>query len=107
VTVNSGAIESTAFGGDIVVRIYYDATALPVGDTQPLINGPRGFCLDVTNLSGQRMQVRVTPPGGVEQVVDVPQGDPSGVSRTVNQMRNLSTGFRTRGDVQGFSLSAG
>lgn len=103
--INVGYIEGIAASGGLVVRIYYDATATPVGSTQPLINGPRGFCMDVANTSGQPQRVSVSNTGQTI-TANVGQGDPvtagSARSRTAAQMAAL--GFVTRGDVQDFSI---
>ena len=103
--LNVGYIEGTRDG--VVVRIYYDATA-PIGD-QPLINGPRGYCLDLTNLTGANARLVVTrADSGATLTVNVGQGDPvvsgpaQGRSRTVADLN--SQGFRTRGDVGHFSI---
>jgi uncharacterized protein RhaS with RHS repeats len=89
--------------GAVVVRVYYDATISPTLP-QPLINGPRGLCLDITNTSGKTRRVEYTPPGGTLQSVSVPQGDPvNSRSMTVAQMNNL--GFFLRSDLVGFTLS--
>lgn len=102
--INTGYIEGTK-NGSLVVRIYYDQNAIPVGDTQPLINGPRGYCLDVTNTSGSNQRVSVS--NGTQTVTaNVGQGNPvttgNARSRTAAQMASL--GFTTRGDVQDFQI---
>lgn len=103
--LNIGYIEGTNDG--VVARIYYDATA-PVGDSQPLINGPRGYCLDLTNTTGRNVRLEVTLPNGTVRQVNIGSGDPvtsgpaAGRSRTVAQM--IALGFETRGDVAGFSI---
>jgi hypothetical protein len=103
--INVGYIEGTAASGGLVVRVYYDATFTPVGATQPLIDGPRGFCLDVTNTSGVAQRVNVTGPTG-SITANVGQGNPvtagNARSRTAAQMAAL--GFTTRGDVQDFQV---
>lgn len=103
--LNVGYIE-LASGAGVVVRVYYDTTFAPVGDGQPLVNGPRGFCLDVTNTSGVNSTVTVVDPTGTPDEFLVGQGDPvttgTGRSRTAQQMRQL--GFRTRGDLQNFNV---
>lgn len=103
--INIGYIEGTCADSDVVVRIYYDATQ-PPGPDQPLINGPRGFCLDVTNVSGRRARTVVSGLTAQPLAVMIQQGDPvtggAGRSRTRNQMANL--GFDTRGSVGNFSL---
>ena len=106
--LNLGYIEGTCQDGDVVVRIYYDNTT-PAGPDQPLINGPRGYCLDMRNVSGRLARLTVT--GVASQPIDlkVQQGDPvtsgppSGRSRTAAQMASL--GFTTRGSVGNFELS--
>ena len=50
--LNLGYIEGACADGDVIVRVYYDSTQ-PASPDQPLINGPRGWCLDVTNTSGR------------------------------------------------------
>jgi hypothetical protein len=105
VPINVGYIEGTAASGGLVVRVYYDATFAPVGPTQPLINGPRGFCLDVTNTSGSNQLVNIIGPTNTI-AASVGQGDPvttgNARSRTAAQMAAL--GFATRGDVQNFQV---
>lgn len=102
--INSGVIEAS--NGDVVVRVYYDNT-VPVDQPQPLINGPRGWCLDLTNLTGTNRTVTMTLPNGTERQVTVGQGDPvtggpvTGRSRTAAQMNAL--GFVNRSDVAGFT----
>lgn len=105
--INTGYIEGTANDGDLVVRVYYDATQ-PAGPDQPLIDGPRGYCLDMTNLSGRRYQLTITPETGTPINLSVAQGDPvisgpaSGRSRTAAQMAAL--GYTTRGSVGSFQI---
>jgi hypothetical protein len=103
--INNGYIEGTK-NGSLVVRIYYDANATPVGPTQPLVNGPRGFCLDVTNTSGSNQRVSISNGTGQTITANVGQGDPvttgNARSRTAAQMATL--GFSTRGDVQDFQI---
>lgn len=96
-------------GGGVVVRIYYDQNFSPVGPDQPLINGPRGYCLDMTNLTGERAKLAVNGVTSNPLTVTVGQGDPvvsgpaAGRSRTVAQMASL--GFTTRGNVGMVELS--
>lgn len=105
--LNLGYIEATCNDRDVVVRVYYDATQ-PAGPDQPLINGPRGYCLDLTNISGRTTKLTVS--GVTEQplTITVVQGDPvvsgppSGRSRTAAQMAQL--GFSTRGSVGNFQI---
>jgi hypothetical protein len=105
--LNIGYIELG--GGGVTIRIYYDVTFTPAGPDQPLIDGPRGWCLDLTNTSGKNVKVTVNGlAGGTPQVINVGQGDPvtsgpaSGRSRTAAQMAAL--GFTTRGNVGTVSL---
>ena len=102
--INTGYIEGTK-NGSLIVRIYYDQNATPVGPSQPLVNGPRGYCMDVTNTSGSNQRVSVS--NGTQAVTaQVGQGDPvttgNARSRTAAQMAAL--GFVTRGDVQDFQI---
>jgi hypothetical protein len=74
-----------------------------------LINGPRGFCLDMTNLSGRNARITFTQQDGTRVPVTVGQGDPvtggpvAGRSRTVAQVNAL--GFTLRTDIQGLILN--
>lgn len=107
--INNGVVEGVVESGAIVVRIYYDAT-LPIDQPQPLVDGPRGFCFDVTNTSGKVAKVGLTLPDGAVTALRIGQGDPvtsgpvSGRSRTAAQLALL--GYRTRADVAGFSLDS-
>jgi len=110
--LNTGYIEGTCDDGDLIVRVYYDATAPHAtpdeANAQPLINGPRGYCLDMTNLSGKVRKVTVTGLTGNPLTISVQQGDPvtsgppAGRSRTAAQMAQL--GFTTRGSIGAFQL---
>jgi hypothetical protein len=105
VPVNSGFIQMS--NELVTILIYYDATA-PIG-SQPLIDGPRGFCLDMTNLSGHNARITLTLPDGTLAPVTVGQGDPvtggpaSGRSRTAAQVNAL--GFTLRTDIKGLLLN--
>jgi hypothetical protein len=94
-------------GGGVVIRIYYDNTVPPSPD-QPLIDGPRGYCLDLTNPTGRNQKVTVYGLADAPVEITVGQGDPvttgpaSGRSRTAAQMAAL--GFTTRGNVGMVSL---
>jgi hypothetical protein len=105
--LNLGYIEGTAEDGDVRVRIYYDGTQ-PVSPDQPLINGPRGWCLDVTNLSGRRAQVTLSGVTGNPLTFSVGQGDPvtSGQSRSRTAAQVAALGFTTRGSVGNFALDS-
>jgi hypothetical protein len=104
--LNLGYVELACGDNDVIVRVYYDAT-LPPDPSQPLINGPRGYCLDLTNNSGRAVKLTVTPAGGSSTVYTMQQGNPVTTgqvkSSTVNQVNNM--GFSTRGDVIGFQLT--
>lgn len=106
--INIGYVENTIFDGDVVVRIYYDANFTPVGDDQPLINGPRGFCLDVTNKTGRTVTATISGVGKTPLTFPLGQGDPvtTGVSRSRTAAQVNALGFNTRGDVGDFGLSA-
>jgi hypothetical protein len=105
--LNLGYIEGTCADGDVRVRIYYDATFAPVGPNQPLINGPRGFCLDVTNVSGRRASTTVSGLTGNPLDITIAQGDPvtNGPSRSRTAAQMAQLGFTTRGSVGNFSLA--
>jgi hypothetical protein len=104
--INIGYIEATCNNSDVVVRVYYNANATPVGPTQPLVNGPRGFCLDVTNVSGRNTRVSLSSDAGNPVTFNVTQGNPvttgQARSRTAAQMATL--GFATRGDVSSLQI---
>ena len=116
--VNNGRIESTqtdSQGREVIAYVYYDTAWLnddPSRDPglAPLINGPRGFCLDLTNTSGKVADFVIVRKDGTEQSIRIGQGDPvtsgpaAGRSRTVAQMAAL--GFTTRGDIPGTGISA-
>lgn len=100
--INTGYIEMTAESGTIVVRIYYDATIAPTSP-QPLINGPRGYCLDLTNTSGKSQRLQFTLPDTTIRTVTVGQGDPvANRSLTAAELNGLGYVYRT--DVNGFSI---
>lgn len=104
--INTGYIEGTKLDGALRIRIYYDATADPSGP-QALINGPRGFCLDVTNTTGKNQKVDVTLPGGTSQTFTFGQGDPvtTGAAKSLTVKQVNALGFANRSDVAGFALS--
>lgn len=107
--INNGMIlrETTdAAGNTATLRIYYDADPArwPAGSSdQPLIDGPRGFCVDITNVSGRNCQITIN---GTSVLIG--QGDPvttgpvNGRSRTAAQMAAL--GITTRGQVDGITF---
>jgi hypothetical protein len=104
--LNIGYIELG--GGGVTVRVYYDTTFEPVGDDQPLVDGPRGYCLDLTNTTGERAQLTVAGLAATPFSITIAQGDPvesgpaSGRSRTAAQMAAL--GLTTRGNVGQISV---
>jgi len=81
--------------GTVSARVYYDTTAAP-GDSQPLVDGPRGYCLDVSNPGGTVARVTVM---GLS--VAVGTGDPvtSGTSRSRTAAQCATLGYTTRGQV--------
>ena len=92
--LNIGYIEVTS--GGVGARVYYDTTFTPVGDSQPLIDGPRGYCLDVTNVSGSPAKLSVA---GVTATVG--KGDPvtSGQARSRTAAQMATLGYTTRGSI--------
>lgn len=92
--LNVGYIEVTS--GQVGARVYYDTTFIPVGDSQPLVNGPRGYCLDVSNPTGRVARVSVV---GITATVGT--GDPvtSGTSRSRTAAQVATLGYTTRGQV--------
>lgn len=98
-------------GGDVGSIIYWDATFTPgPGQTPydaPLINGPRGYCMDNWNVSGQNRTVTVSDENGtVLFSVRFPKGDPittgQARSRTAAQMAQI--GYTTRGQVDAITI---
>ena len=86
--LNVGYSEATA--GGVTVRVYYDATS-PVGDSQPLVDGPGGYCLEVTNPSGR--PITATAAG----LSDAVEGAQATASQTAAQLAAL--GLTTRGST--------
>lgn len=99
-------------GGTFDVKVYYDTTWLGTDPTRdpnlaPLINGPRGYCLDLTNTLGRTETVIVNGLKNRPVTYTVGQGSPvvqagqpksvTGWSLTVAQMN--AAGFTTRGDL--------
>jgi|SRR6478735_6747582 len=97
--LNIGYIELG--GGGVTARIYYDTTFEPVGPDQPLIDGPRGWCLDLTNATGKTARVTVDGVTGNPLVVNIGTGDPvtSGAGRSRTAAELAAAGFTTRGNV--------
>lgn len=102
--MNLGYIDLQS-GDGVDVRIYYDPNS-PVGPDQPLIDGPRGYCLDLTNNSGHPIKVTLIAPDGTASVYNVGNGDPvtSGQAKSMTAAQLSRVGFKTRGDVSGFQL---
>jgi hypothetical protein len=112
--INNGRIEmtKTTDEGELLIFVYYDATVDP-SLPQPLIDGPRGLCLDVTNTTGTQQRCSFTfrnPDGTVGNVLALAfgQGDPvltgpsSGRSRTAVEM--AAAGYRFRSDFGAVSM---
>jgi hypothetical protein len=106
--INNGVIAMTCEDGDVEVLIYYD-NSTPADDSQPLINGPRGWCLDISNRSGRRASLTVTGLAANPIQVTIARGDPvttgpaAGRSRTAAQM--ASAGYTTRGSLGELAIS--
>lgn len=103
--MNLGYIELG--GGGVTARIYYDTAWLDTDPTRnpddaPLINGPRGKCLDLTNDTGAKQTLTVNAAGATPTVVAISQGSPAKESRTAAQM--ASAGYTTRGNVGTVSI---
>lgn len=103
--INNGVIlrETTdSSGNTVTLRVYYDSTQ-PASSDQPLINGPRGFCIDITNVSGRNCSITING-----STVAVGQGDPvtsgpaNGRSRTAAQAAAI--GLTTRGDIDAITF---
>ena len=111
--LNLGYIEGTCQDRDVVVRVYYDTAWLADDPTRdpnaaPLIDGPRGYCLDLTNISGRLARLTVTGVGDQPITMTIQKGDPvttgpqSGRSRTAAQL--AAQGYATRGSVGNFQV---
>lgn len=109
--LNIGYIELG--GGGVFARIYYDPAWLgddPTRDPQdaPLVDGPRGYCLDLTNATGKNVKLTVYGVDDQPVGIQVGQGDPvttgprSGRSRTAAELAQL--GFTTRGNIGTVSI---
>lgn len=91
-------------GGGITVRIYFQQGFQPAdGQTladAPLIDGPRGYCLDLTNVTGDPCRVTVYGVRDQAFLVQIGQGDPvtSGAGRSRTAAQLAQAGFTTRGD---------
>lgn len=113
--IDIGYIGNSCNNGEISAFIHYQTGFVPdeaAGQTYmdaPLVDGPRGYCFDMTNRTGARAEIVLTDAAGGVMTIVVAQGDPvisgpsSGRSRTAAQMAAL--GYTTRGSVAGFSLA--
>lgn len=98
-------------GGGITARIYYQQGwgGRPDFMDAPLVNGPRGWCLDLTNPTGKNVTLEIAGVADKPLTVTIGQGDPvtsgpsTGRSRTAAQLAAL--GFTTRGNVGSISIS--
>lgn len=104
--INNGEIlrETTDRNDNTVtLRVYYDATVPYDPPNQALIDGPRGFCLDMTNTSGRNCSITING-----STVNVGQGDPvtsgpaNGRSKTAAQMAAL--GFTRRSQIDSITF---
>jgi hypothetical protein len=101
--INNGVIlrETTdKDGATVTARVYYDSS-VAASSAQPLINGPRGFCLDLTNVSGRNCNVTVAG-----QVFKVGQGDPvtTGQGHSLTAAEMAGFGYTTRGSVDSLTI---
>lgn len=114
--LNLGYIEGTCHDRDVVVRVYYDPAWLADDPTRdpnaaPLVDGPRGYCLDITNLTGQHARLTISDGAGTSIDMTIQKGDPvttgpqSGRSRTAAEL--ASAGYTTRGSVGNFEIDCG
>jgi hypothetical protein len=110
--LNIGYIELG--GGGVTARVYYDTAWLAADpnrnpDGAPLVNGPRGYCLDLTNATGAVATLTVRGISDTPQVIKIGKGDPvttgpaGGRSRTAAEM--AAFGFTTRGNVGAIEIS--
>ena len=87
----------------VTVKIFHQATADLSGydGASPLINGPRGYCLDLTNPTGVPVEVTVSGRGATPLTFVVGAGDPvtSGPGRSLTATQMAAFGYSTRGDL--------
>src|SRR4051812_8351508 len=96
-------------GGGVLAQVYYQQ-GFPAESyaEAPLVNGPRGFCLDLTNTTNTNVRLAVSGESGNPMTVNIGQGDPvttgpaGGRSRTAAQL--AVSGFTTRGNVGQISI---
>lgn len=109
--INDGSVRVEMDDGAVSVKIYYSTTYVPpAGKTYmdaPLVNGPRGYCLDVTNTSGRPVKVSVRASADLARNVVIPAGDPvtAGTARSRTAAQLAAAGFTTRGSVSELTLS--
>ena len=108
----TGIIGNSVDGGQVGCFIYWDVNFVPgQGQTMmdaPLINGPRGLCMDNWNNSGANRTVTVIDSTGTTVFsIRFPQGDPINTgaarSRTAAQMATL--GYTKRGQIDGVTIT--
>ena len=101
--LNTGyiSVESSNDDGTITARIYYDSTVDP-SQPQPLINGPKGYCLELIN-TGVTRKVKYTLPSGVVNSLNVPTGNPVR-NRSLTATQLASQGYQFRSDVIGLTI---
>lgn len=102
----------TLTGGDVTALIYYDKSWLgdPTHDPKqaPLVDGPRGYCLDLINPYAKNAQVTVNKlaTDGTTVLksitVDIAQGDPviTGKGRSLTLAEMQKAGFSVVGDCR-------
>jgi hypothetical protein len=101
-------------GNDVIIRVYYDRSWLlnnpnadpdlaPLIDTADANNPePRGFCADITNLSGRHAVLTlIRNSDGATTTITVQKGNPvtTGPSKSQTAAQMAALGFHTRGDV--------
>lgn len=105
--VNNGVIVRSTTdrnGNTVTLLCYYDGDPTPYDPpNQALVNGPRGYCLDISNPSGRNCQITING-----QTINVGQGDPvttgpqNGRSKTAAEMAAL--GFTRRSQIDAISF---
>lgn len=93
--MNLGYIELG--GGGITVRVHYDIDYRPVGVDQPLVDGPNGWCLEITNDTNDPWLGEVTVAGVEDGPVFV-----ATTNQTASDLAGF--GFTTRGNIGAVSL---
>ena len=97
--------------GDVGSLIYWDATFVPGADQTPydapLIDGPRGFCMDNWNISGANRTVSVTDAtGGTVFSVRFGKGNPitTGQARSRTRAQMAALGYTKRSHIDGVTI---